>query len=362
MGGLKYSAPFSLAMGGFADKTLFALVSDFFKIHLPNEKKCSPNTIRAYQTSLDMLFEFIKAKNGIALREVTFAMITRKTLLEFLDYLETERRCSVATRNHRLQSIRAFYNYVSQTEISAVVYWEEIKKVPTARTPEALVEHMSEAAVEAILDQPDTSTMKGMRDMFLMLFLYQTGARIQELLDIRLRDIILGKTPIVILHGKGSKSRPVPLRDKAAKHLEEYIKIFHSEEKVAFSEQYLFYVVRNGMKKRMTEDNARHLIHEYGVAARSKCPEVPENVHPHLFRHSCAMHLYQHGVELTLVSQWLGHANLETSLIYAHADTELKRKAIANAIPEDSPLKEHLNADRYKVDDEDMLKRLCGLK
>ena len=129
-----------------------------------------------------------------------------------------------------------------------------------------------------------------------------------------------------------------------------------------FSQQHLLYVVRNGAKKRMTEDNARHLIHEYGVTARLHCLEVPENVHPHLFRHSCAMHLYQSGVDLTLVSQWLGHANLKITLIYARADTELKRKAIEKAVPEESPLKEYLNAERYKINDEDELKRLCGLR
>ena len=116
------------------------------------------------------------------------------------------------------------------------------------------------------------------------------------------------------------------------------------------------------MKKRMTEDNVRQLVRKYGKQAREICKEVPENVHPHLFRHSWAMILYQNGVDLTLISQWLGHSNLETTLIYAHADTELKRKALEQAVPDDSPLKEHLNATRYKVSDEELLKRLCGLK
>ena len=112
----------------------------------------------------------------------------------------------------------------------------------------------------------------------------------------------------------------------------------------------------------MTEDNARDFIQKYGAKAKIACAEVPENVHPHLFRHSCAMNLYQSGVHLTLISEWLGHKNLETTLIYAHADTEIKRKAIEKAIPEDTPLKEHINSERYKINDEDELKRLCGLK
>ena len=144
-------------------------------------------------------------------------------------------------------------------------------------------------------------------------------------------------------------------------HLKKYLALFHPEQNL-FSEQYLFYVIRNQNRKRMTEDNVRKLIAKYGVQARKICKEVPENVHPHLFRHSWAMVLYQNGVDLTLISQWLGHSNLETTLIYAHADTELKRKALEKAVPVESQLKEHLNAERYKVSDEELLKRLCGLK
>ncbi|MCL2188252.1 MAG: tyrosine-type recombinase/integrase [Defluviitaleaceae bacterium] len=112
----------------------------------------------------------------------------------------------------------------------------------------------------------------------------------------------------------------------------------------------------------MTKDNARDFIRKYGDTARAVCPEVPENVHPHLFRHSCAMSLYRSGVHLTLISEWLGHANFETTLIYAHADTEIKRQAIEKAIPKDSLLSEHIDTERYKVDDDELLKELCGLR
>lgn len=339
----------------------FSLVHDFFKVYLPNERKCSPHTIRAYQKALELLLDFVKSKKNIPLNKVTFEMIDRNMVAGFLDYLEVDRGCGVSTRNHRLQCVRAFYNYAAESNATVVVHWEEVRKVDVAKEPEKLVEHMSEAAVTAILAQPDISKQKGLRDMFLMLFLYKTGARIQELLDIRLRDIQFGDTPILTLHGKGAKARPVPLRESVTKHLKEYLKAFHPGEGI-YSEQYLFFVERGGRKKRMSEDHARYLVHTYGEMGRLVCPEVPEKVHPHLFRHSCAMTMYQSGVDLTLISQWLGHANLETTLIYAHADTELKRKAIEKSVPIDSPLKEHINAARYKIDDEETLKQLVGLK
>jgi site-specific recombinase XerD len=345
-----------------SDKTFFGLFADFFNIHLPNEKKCSEHTVRAYRTSMNMLLDFVMLKKGVVLRDVTFAMIDRKMLLDFLDHIENERNCSVKTRNYRLQCIRAFYNYASDVESSAVAYWEEISKVHAANVPETIVEYMSESVVEAIISQPDVATRKGRRDMFLMLLLYQTAARIGELLGITMRDIFLDDHPFVILHGKGRKDRPVPLREKTVKHLEAYIRTFHGKKTISPGD-YLFYVTRNGVNKRMSEDNARQIISDYGKCAKEICAEVPDNVHPHLFRHSRAMHLYQHGVDLTLVSQWLGHAHLKTTLIYAHADTEIKRKAIEQAIPEDSPLNEFCDTSRFSIDDEDeMLRKFCGLK
>jgi len=344
-----------------SEPSFFSLLHDFFLCYLPNEKKASSNTIRSYKNAMLLFLDFTKNERGIKLNQITFNMIDKNLLLRFLDYLENERKCSISTRNQRLQCIRSFYAYAATREFLAVVYWEDIKKVESVKTPQTITSHMSEVAVSEILRQPDIATRKGCRDQFLMLLLYQTGARIQELLDIRLKDIRFGRASSVILHGKGGKVRAVPLQDKTEAHLKKYIEIFHANID-SYSQEYLFFVLRNGLRKRMTEDNARKLIYNYGVSARSSCHEVPENVHPHLFRHSRAMHLYQNGVDLNLISQWLGHSNLETTLIYAHADTELKRQAIAKAIPEDDLLKSHLDAERYIVSDEETLALLCGLR
>ena len=309
-----------------------------------------------------MLFDYIKILKKVPLAKVSFDMIDRYTLASFLDYLENERGCSPTTRNQRLSCIRAFYAYAAENDMTVISYYEEISKVDSVKVPEKLVEHMSEDAVKAILAAADISTRKGLRDMFLMLFLYKTGARIQEALNVQLKDIQFGKTPCVTLYGKpNNKPRVVPLRENTAEHLKGYLRIFHPNEGI-YSEQYLFYTFYAGVQKRMTEDNARDFIQKYGVKARTVCAEVPENIHPHLFRYSFAMSLYRSGMHLTLISEWLGHTQFETTLIYAHADTEIKRKAMEQAIPVDTPLAEHINTDRYKVDDEDTLKQLCGFR
>lgn len=341
--------------------TLFFLIHNFLLITLPKERKCSKSTIRSYKKSLELLLDFTKEKTGKPLINLAFEDIDRNVLAAFLDHLESERNCSVSTRNQRLHCIRSFFRYAAQEDISNVCHFNEIDKVKKAKQHRILVEHMSETAVQAILAQPDTTTHIGKRDAFMMLLLYRTGIRVQELVDIRLKDIRLGNHPSLTICGKGSKIRSIPLRPDTVKHLRHYIEFFHAEGSM-YSDDYLFFTVRNGSRKRMTEDNVRSLVRKYGISARENCLEVPENVHPHLFRHSLAMSLYQNGVDLSLISQWLGHSCVETTLIYAHADTEMKRQAIEKAVPEGSELKHFLNAERYVVDDEDLLKQLCGLK
>ena len=346
-------------MAGVKDPLLFSLVHDFFKVYLTKMTNRSINTVYAYRESLTALFDFVKSERKINLSEVTFEMIDRYMLTNFLDSLE-ERGCSIQTRNHRLNRIRAFYKYAAKMEPLAVIHQEEILKVPLKSTEKAeIIDYMSEDAVKAIMAQPDASTYKGLRDVFLMVLLYDTGARIQELLDIQVRDIRFGKTPTVTLHGKGGKVRVVPLMNSTIEHFKRYSKAFHQNEGT-YSDEFLFYVVRHGCKNKMHHDTARKLIQEYATCAQKNCSDVPDNAHPHLWRHSRAMHLYQHGVDLTLISQWLGHARYETTLIYAKADTEHKRRAMENA-NKDSPLGEKLNSERFTISDDDMLKRLYGL-
>jgi len=343
------------------DIMLFTLVHDFFKVYLPTQRGSSRHTIKSYKTALDNLFDFVKAKNKVRLADVTFTMIDRHMLSAYLDSVEAS-GCSVSTRNLRLNSIRAFYAYAAKIDPAAVIFREEIRKVPLKKSVEPnVVEYMSESAVKAILNAPDTTTVKGIRDQFLMLMFYDTAARIAEILKIKLRDIRLGETPTITLHGKGGKARVVPLSEKVVLHLHNYMKIFHPNEG-RFSECFLFYSPRHGGKKTLGETTIRDLMTFHCNAARKTCSDVPENIHPHIWRHSRAMHLYQHGMDLTLISQWLGHADLETTLIYAHADTEHKRKAIAVAVSPDSPLKSFMNPERFTVNDDEMLKRLYGLR
>jgi site-specific recombinase XerD len=344
-----------------ADATLFGLIHDFFKVYLTAQRSCSPHTIRSYQRALDTFFDFIKEYNHVELSHITFKMLNAKTLSAYLDSIE-EKGCGVSTRNHRFAGIRAFFVYAAKVDPSTVIYLAEINKVPkkNAVKPE-LVEYMSEAAITALLEAPDPLTKKGLRDRFMLLLMYDSAARVGEIINIRLCDMKQGKTPTVTLLGKGSKIRTVPLMRQTMDCFEHYKRLFHPGEG-EYSKRYLFYTFMHGEQHPIYDSTVRRVVYACGDEARKNCPDIPNNIHPHMLRHSRAMHLYRHGMDLTLISQWLGHAQIETTLIYAHADTEQKRKAIEMATFGDSPLKKSLNAERYTISEDEILKRLYGLK
>ena len=339
---------------------LFILIQNYSLKYMPNERKLSPNTIRAYCSAIRALLDFTKAQRDIPLYELTFEMLDKETILRFLDHLENDHQCSAFTRNQRLHAIQSFFKYAAREDMNAVVHWDQVRRISSAKTQEKSVGYMSEKATNIVLRQPDVSTEKGLRDSYIMLLMYKTGCRVEELANIRLFDIHFGKTPYITLHGKGDKDRNVPIRDNLVEHTKSYISMFHRAASNK-SNDYLVYSVRDGEKRRMTEDNIRKLVRKYGDMAYEICPDVPQNLHPHIFRHTFAMHAYQSGIPLELLQDLLGHADLTATRIYAKADTEMKRKAIEHAFPDDGPLKPYINSEYYTIENDDMLKKLCGL-
>ena len=346
-------------MGKVKDEQLFTLLRDFLRIYLPNQRKSSSNTVKSYRTTWNQFLRYAAGQKKVPLISVTFEMLDYEMVNSYLDWLSETKDVSPATRNNRLAAIRAFISYVSACRPEYISLSSELSAIKIQKNDSfAKVDYMSEAAVKALLGEPDTTTRIGLRDQFLMVFLYDTGARIQEILDEKICDIKADKTPTVTLHGKGKKIRVVPLMKDTVKHLHNYMGVFHKGESW-LSTEWLFYVERKGIRNAMCDDTARLRIQKYAASAREKCPDVPENVHPHLWRHTRAMHLYQHGMDLTLISQWLGHKQIETTLIYAYADTEAKRAAIEKAMAADAFI--GTESSNYTVNDEETLKRLYGL-
>jgi site-specific recombinase XerD len=349
-------------MSGLTKGTLLGRVHDFLIIYLPKHRHVSPNTIRSYKKALDQFFDYVKVAKSVPLGDVTFEMVTAETVTAFLDYLEDERKCGISTRNQRLTAIRSFIAYVAMMDIAVAANLTELEGIPLKKTASMVIEYMSEEAVSAVLSVVDTTTPLGFRDRCIMMLMYDSAARIQELIDVKLGDFRWGKKPTVLLHGKGGgKDRSVPISEKTAEHIRLYITQFHEATK-SDPNAPLFYSVIHGKRNHLSLRCVRELIRKHGKSAKVKCAEVPENVHPHMFgRHSRAMHLYQHGMPLELISQWLGHANLETTLMYARADTEHKRKAIEKATANGKKSPTDISPKRFAITDEATLKRLAGL-
>lgn len=348
-------------MNAVNDPGLFGLVREYLTSYLPDVRRSSPNTIRAYRTVLGQFLSFAAKEGNTWLGGVSFGDFNGRTVVDFLSHVEKDRKCAVGTRNHRLNCLRSFLSFASQMDVAAVAAKNALDSVPYKNVgTRPVVKHVSEAALSALLSAPDARTTSGRRDRAILAVMYDAAARVQEVANITLRDTCLGPKPSLTLHGKGGKTRVVPLMPNTVKMLRAHVSEFHPGGGVP--DDHLFFTRYNGTRNRMTEDNIRKIVHRYGALAHKTTAEVPERLHPHTLRHSRAMHLYQNGMDLEILSQWLGHARLETTLIYANADAEMKRKAIAAATPADSPLGKHLKPERMTISDEAMIRRLYGLE
>lgn len=345
-------------MGRLKDEMFFKLLHEYFNKYLPIQRCASIHTIKAYRSAVYKLLEYIMEKKSIKLNEIGFENLDYETVNAYLEFIIKEQGYSQKTRNHRLNCILSFLNYTADMNPEYMIYYLTISKIPKQKVESEVIEYMSKKAIHTILRQADTNTKKGIRNQFIMVLMYDTVARIQEIINLRVCDIKLGKYPTVMLLGKGKKTRVVPIMDETVKHYLNYLSIYHKDEN-EYSTSPLFYIKRGDVIHTMSDDNIRKFLNHYGDLAREICPEVPIKIHPHLFRHSRAMHLYQHGMDLTLISQWLGHSNLETTLIYAHADTKQKREAIEKSMGEN--IIGSVDIPKYTIEDEDILKKLYGL-
>ena len=346
-------------MGKVKDAQLFMLIRNFLEIYLPTYRHAGENTVKSYRTGLNQYLDYVSSKKQISRFAVTGAMFSYDMVTEYLHWLSVDRKVSSATCNNRLAVIRAFISYASACKPEYIDLKSRLSQIKGKKNDQfGKVDYMSEAAVKALMEAPDVSTTAGLTDQFMMVMLYDTGARIQEILSLLLCDLKIDKTPTAIIHGKGGKTRIVPLMPETVKHLKKYLSVLHPDEHM-HSESYLFFTRHKGQKVQMCDDTARYRIQRYAAAAKENCPDVPDNPHPHMWRHTRAMHLYQHGMDLERISQWLGHSQLETTLIYAHSDTEDKRKAIAAALGDG--VTGQLNNAPYTVDDEEILRKLYGL-
>lgn len=234
-------------------RLFFRMVRDFLTVYLPKQKASSPNTIESYRTAMNKYLDYSCNELKIGLDSYTFQHSSRELLEKYLERMETEGNWSVSSRNQRLAAIRRFYRYAAERNPSVMSCYQEMALIPVKKEAEHEIEFFSEKALEAILAVPDISSKKGRRDLVFMILLYDTGARIQEMLDLCLNDLhISSDEKYVVLTGKGGKTRLVPLMQKTVEHLHKYLAEFH---RASDGNSFLFYVDRKGRRNQMSQDN-----------------------------------------------------------------------------------------------------------
>jgi integrase/recombinase XerD len=297
------------------------VVQRFFCDYLMNQRNVSPRTIAAYRDTFRLLLRELQTQSGKSASELEFPDLDAPAVLAFLRSIEKDRGNSIRTRNARLAAIRAFANYAASEETSFLATARQIRVIPMKRFDRPLIGFLSREEIQAILDAPTLDTWSGRRDRAMLTALYNTGARVSEIIAVRMKDICLDAAPSMTLHGKGRKERVVPLWKSTACLLRHWIKETDSEKDAP-----LFPGCRGQPLSRSgVEERLRRAV----KSASAKCPSFSKRpISPHTFRHTTAMHMLQSGVDITVIALWLGHESISTTHMYIEADLAMKQKAL----------------------------------
>ncbi len=301
-------------------------VSQFFNSYLSGQKNVSKNTIISYATTFKQFITFCEEVKRIKAERLTLNHIDEELIADFLNWLEGTRNVSLTTRNQRLVALHSFFRYMQKNSPIHMDLSAKILNIPYKKVPRTIVSYLSEDDMRTLLAQPSANTREGFRDMVLLSVLYDTGARVQELVDIRINHIRLEKPAVVVLHGKGNKTRQVPLMPNTVNLLRPYLASYRGNPGLAHGENPLFF---NRKGEPLSRWGVSHIIDKYVKKAQTNgdlCVGFP--ITPHTFRHSKAMHMLHAGINLFYIRDILGHVDVSTTEIYARADTEMKRKAI----------------------------------
>jgi integrase/recombinase XerD len=308
--------------------TLARALRHFFAEHMPLARGLSPHTVLSYRDAFALLLRFLAARRARHVVDLDVRDIDPDGVIAFLDDLETARGNSAVTRNARLAAIHAFARFVAAQHPEHVDVCQRLLAVPFKRARTRVVEYLDDDEIGAMLHAIDHTSASGRRDRALLLVMFNTGARVQEVLDLRPRDLQLVRPFQVRLFGKGRKERICPLWPRTADVLRALLAETRLE---GTSSERLFRNCRGGP---LTRFGLRYLLRKHAARAHPAAPSLAhKRVHPHTMRHSAAVHLLQSGVDLVSISHWLGHASVETTNRYAVVDLETKRSALAKARP-----------------------------
>jgi len=304
-------------------------LSKFLSEYLPFERNMSPNTIAAYRDTFVQFIGYMKDVQNIKVERLTLDETTRSRVLNFLSWIQNERNCSIATRNQRLASIHSFVSYLQYEEINHLQEWQKIRSIKALKGTKKSINYLTTDGIKLLLGQPDHTTVNGRRNLTLIALMYDTGARVQEIIDLTPESLKIESQPYTIrIFGKGRKSRVVPLMEEQIFLLKQYMEGNHLFEQYKLKHPLFF----NSRNEKLTRSGVTYILKTYANMAKQVNPGlIPDKISCHSLRHSKAMHLLQSGVNLVYIRDLLGHVSTQTTEVYARADSKQKREALEKA-------------------------------
>lgn len=322
-------------------------LTKFFTEYLPVQRNLSPNTISSYRDTFRLLLMFFDEESHIKPNRLELDMINRSAVEDFLRWIKEKRNNSPSTCNQRLGALKSFFLYLQFALPDRSLQCQEVLNIRQMKQQTPELKYLTIEGIKFLLNQPDISTKYGRRDLALLSLMYDTGARVQEVAEIRISYIRFSAPATIRLTGKGNKTRVVPILSRTEQILKQYIEEFKLVNRG--NETYLF-LNRDGQQ--LSRFGISYILTKYADMARKERPDlIPEKLSPHCLRHSKAMHLLQANVNLVYIRDLLGHTSITTTEIYARADTLLKREALEKANPlKDSPVMPQWNDDKGLMD------------
>ena len=315
-----------------ADKALIGpWIRRFLLEHLVAERNLARNTQASYRDTLTLLLPFLSLTQKVPIDRLTIEDLSSVMLRRFLEHLEKERGCRDVTRNQRLGAIHSLAKFVGMRSPEHLAWCTEIRTIPFKKTAKPVMPYLEKPEMDALLKTPDLPTAQGARDYALLLFLYNTGARVEEAARLTVADLALENSPAVKLVGKGNKARYCPLWPLTAEVLKPLTLGRALHERVFL----------NHRRQPLTRFGIYNLLQRIVDQASLKTPTLKtKRISPHCVRHTCAVHLLRSGVDINTIRAWLGHVSLDSTHVYAEVDLEMKAKALAHCdVPEEPGVK-----------------------
>ena len=331
-------------------------INIFLNEYVPSQKSRSEHTLRAYSDTLSLYIGFLETEKGVRPENLSGECFCVENIENWLVWLMNVRSCSADTCNNRLASLRAFLKYLGSRDILHLHLSQAASKIPRRKTFAKKVTGMSKNAVKALLAAPSTSTKAGRRDIALMVVMYSTAARIDEVLSMKIEHLHLdADKPSATIIGKRSKIRTMYLLPKAVAHLRAYIADAHGDSPNPSS--YVFYSRNTGPSGKMSQKAVNKQLKKHALTAHGYCKEVPIGIHAHQLRHAKASHWLEDGMNIVQISFLLDHAQLQTTMVYLDITTEQEAKALATLEDEN----EKSAPKKWRVTNDD-LSSFCGVR